>query len=259
MTDKLVVRGEERDVREFTGEKYPAPTEVVQVTTPMTLLEMAVRQGADVDKLERLWKLKLEVDADNARKAYTEAMAKFKMCPPDIEKDRHVRFKTDRGITEYKHASLANVTGQINAALSKCGLTAGWTTLQTNGDVKVTCRITHVLGHYEETALTAAIDKSGGKNEIQALGSTISYLERYTILALTGLATREMDDDGKAEEIEYISDQQRSTIVDMINAKGVDEGKFLAHMKSESTEKILAADFARAMNVLKIAKGKVTP
>ena len=71
------------------------------------------------------------------------------------------------------------------------------------------------MGHFETTSLTAAGDQSGGKNAIQALGSTISYLERYTILALTGLSTHEMDDDAKG--VEYITEKQLSSLVDLAN------------------------------------------
>jgi hypothetical protein len=43
-------------------------------------------------------------------------------------------------------------------------------------------------------------DDSGGKNKIQAIASAKSYLERYTLLAITGLATKDMDDDGRATD-----------------------------------------------------------
>jgi len=88
------------------------------------------------------------------------------------------------------------------------------------------------------------------------LGSTITYLERYTILALTGLATYE-DDDGKGSEAVYIGDKQKSTIVDMINAKEIDEAKFLKYMVVESVDKILAADYEKAMASLRAAKGRI--
>lgn len=246
---EVTVRGEKRD------DLYPVPAEVLQVTTPATLLNIAIDKGADLEKLEKLMELQMKWEANQARKAYTEAMANFKQCPPDIEKDKHVKFKTDKGVTEYKHASLANVTNKINSALGKCGLSAAWTTIQEEGKVKVTCRITHIMGHFEETSLTAGMDSSGSKNPIQALGSTISYLERYTILALTGLATRDMDDDAKAE-VGYITEQQFSTITDMINSKNVDANVFLRHMGAEDTAKILAGDYDKAMDLLRRAKGR---
>jgi len=53
----------------------------------------------------------------------------------------------------------------------------------------------------------------------------------------------------------YVDEKQLSSVVDMINAKSIDETLFLKHMGAESTDKILAKDFGRAMNVLKKAKG----
>lgn len=223
-------------------------------TTPAMLLNIAIEKGAELDKLEKLMELQMKWEANQARKAYTEAMAAFKANPPDIEKDKTVAY----GNTKYNHATLANVTDKINAALSQHGLSASWVTQQADKGITVVCRITHVLGHYEETSLTAPADTSGAKNAIQAIGSTISYLQRYTILALTGLATRDMDDDGKnAEPTQYIDDKQQSTIIDMINSKEFDKertDKFLKFIGCESIETIPAVDFQKAMAALRSAQ-----
>ena len=78
--------------------------------------------------------------------------------------------------------------------------------------MSVICTISHWQGHAESTKLSAAPDNSGSKNSIQAIGSTISYLERYTLLALTGLATHDMDDDGNAASVEPITENQIAEI-----------------------------------------------
>jgi hypothetical protein len=223
--------------------------------TPAVLLNMAVQQGADLEKLEKLMALQERWEANQARKAYHEAMTAFKSNPPEIDKDKHVSFTTTRGVTSYHHATLWNVTDKISQELSKHGLSASWTTKQEASAITVTCRISHILGHYEETSLTANPDDSGGKNGIQAIGSTVTYLERYTILALTGLATSDMDNDGKGEVV-YISDKEKSTIVDMLQSKEVPEEKFLAFMNCKSLETIPAVDFQKAMAALRSAKGK---
>ena len=222
---------------------------------PTSFMALALEKNVTPEQIEKMMALQERWEASQARKAYSAAMAAFKEDPPEIDKDKQVRFKTDKGITEYKHATLANVTEKISSALSKHGLSVGWFTSQENNMVKVTCRISHVLGHHEETSLSAGLDSSGGKNPIQALGSTVSYLERYTVMALTGLASREMDNDG-AKGKEYITDQQVSTITDMCNAKSVDLNKFLAYMEAESIDKIEAKDFNKAMAALraKVAK-----
>jgi hypothetical protein len=226
-------------------------------TTPAMLLNIAIEKGAELDKLEKLMNLQMKWEVNQAKKAYSEAMTAFKENPPEIEKDKKVSYKTSSGTTSYTHASLANVTKTIGSELSKYGLSSAWVTKQDEKGVTVTCRISHVLGHSEETSLTAALDTSGGKNNIQALGSTISYLERYTILALTGLATHEMDDDGKSsEETKYISDKQKSTIIDMIQAKEANEPKFLEYMKADEVGHILESDYEKAMAALRAKKAK---
>lgn len=146
----------------------------------------------DVEKLSKLLEMQERWDATQAKKAYVVAMSEFKKNPPEILKDKTVSYKQ----TSYNHASLGNVTACINKALCEHGLTASWQTGQVDEQVNVICKITHVDGHSEETSLSAAPDSSGSKNPIQAIGSTVTYLQRYTLLALTGLATYEQDDDG---------------------------------------------------------------
>ena len=164
---------------------------------PNAVLMMAMQQKWTPEQIGQMMGHQERLEANEARKAYHEAMAAFKANPPEIGKDKKVSFDVGNRTTSYNHASLANVTAKINRALSEHGLSAGWTTDQNDKGITVICTITHKLGHGESTTLTAAPDISGSKNAIQAIGSTVSYLERYTILALTGLATHDMDDDGK--------------------------------------------------------------
>jgi len=214
-------------------------------TTPSELIRIAVEANADVEKLEKLMDLQMRWEANEAKKAYIQAMADFKENPPEIFRDKAVEYKA----VKYKHASLSNVTQSINKELSKHGLSASWQTAQ-NGAVSVTCIITHTMGHSERTTLSAPSDTSGSKNGIQAIGSTITYLQRYSILALTGLAVSDQDDDGQSADVEYISDEQRSTILDYVDNLPVDRKAFLSHMKIESIEKMPKAKYNQAIVLL---------
>jgi len=219
------------------------PTE----TSPAAVIQNAISTGADLDKLEKLLALQERWESNEARKAYHKSMAQFKANPPRILKDRTVSYKQ----TQYTHASLANVVATISAELSKYGLSASWNTKQ-NGEIVVTCRITHELGHFEETSLSAGADNSGSKNSIQAIGSTITYLERYTLLALTGLAAHDMDDDGiVTEDIEYITVDQQTEINDLIAETETNKEKFLDWANVESVEKILMKHYAATIKPLK--------
>lgn len=178
--------------------------------TPMSILQIAVSQGADIDKLAKLLELQERFEANEARKAYNAAMAEFKKSPPVIDKNKHVSYPNSKGgTTEYDHATLDNVCDKITAALSQVGISHRWKIEQAQvGDIAVTCVLTHFLGHSESTTLRAGPDQSGGKNPIQAVSSTVSYLERYTLLGAVGMATKDMDNDGHgATDQEWLSEQ----------------------------------------------------
>src|SRR5690606_33863670 len=78
--------------------------------------------------------------------------------------------------------------------MSEVGLSFRWYTDNVAGGVKVTCRITHRDGHFEETSLVGPVDGSGNKNPIQAIGSAVTYLQRYTLKAAVGIAAAHDDD-----------------------------------------------------------------
>lgn len=165
--------------------------------TPADLLRIAVESGADLDRLERLMELQARWEANEARKAFTVAMTAFKAEPIQIFKRKEVNFKTrDGDTTNYMHAELSDVTEAIGPAMAKHQLSFRWDIKQGNGAITVDCIVTHVLGHSEMVTMVAPPDASGKKNVIQQAASTVTYLQRYTLLAATGMSTKGMDDDG---------------------------------------------------------------
>ena len=227
--------------------------------TPAELIRLAVNSNGttDLSKLKELLEIQKDWEANEARKAYHKAMAAFKADPPKIKKDKKVGFSGAGGAkVGYAHASLGNVTESINGKLSKHGLSAGWSTMQKGPEISVTTRITHELGHSEETTLTATADNSGAKNSIQAIGSTITYLERYGLLALTGLATFDQDDDGQAASTELITEKELSQLRDICADREVDEAKFCEYLGVESLTKLPKAKYQQALAAAKMKKKK---
>lgn len=164
--------------------------------TPADLLQMAVSQGADLDKLERLMALQERWEATEARKHYVQAMTAFKAEPLTVFKRQTVDFSSAKGRTHYKHATLSDVTDVVGPAMAKHGLSYRWDVRQEAKAVAVDCVVTHALGHSERVSMSGPLDESGNKNPIQQAGSTVTYLQRYTLLAVTGLSTQEDDDGG---------------------------------------------------------------
>ncbi len=164
---------------------------------PAEMMQMALEHKADPAVLQKLIDIQQQWEAAQARKAYVEAMTAFKSeCPAVLGKDASVDFTSSKGRTHYKHATLGSIVSAITPMLSKNGLSISWETAQESNAVRVTCNITHRAGHRESTTLCGPRDESGNKNLIQAVGSAVTYLQRYTLLSALGLATADQDDDG---------------------------------------------------------------
>jgi hypothetical protein len=218
--------------------------------TPMQMLQTAVERGTDIDQLTKLMDLQERWEKNEARKAFVSALNDFKADPPAIEKNKHVSFGGGRGSTAYDHATLDHVCDVIGKALSRHGLSHRWEVEQDErGAIRVACVITHALGHSERVSMSATADTSGSKNSIQAIGSTVTYLQRYTLLAATGLAAKGQDDDAKTGEA--ITQGQADELETYAEGVGADKKSFLKYMGVESFVEIPESKYQEAMNALR--------
>jgi hypothetical protein len=220
--------------------------------TPLELIERASASGASIEVPQQLFELKLRVEADEARKAYDAAMAAFKSHPPRITKNKEVAF----GTTKYSHATLDHVTDVLTSALSHVGISHRFEVAQTGENVSVSCILRHAAGHSERTMLSGPIDKSGSKNAIQSIGSAVTYLQRYTLLAAVGMAAGGQDDDGasagpKAE----MAEQQYAAAMDAIEgSRTVDELRAAYKQAFKAAEDARDTDAMKAFTKSKDAK-----
>lgn len=169
--------------------------------TPLGIIEMAItRPDLDADKLMKLLDLQERWQATEARKAYNVAFSEFKSEAVTIAKNTDVKAGPLAGT---KYANLFDVVKAVIPALSKHGLSHSWKlTKDEKGWMEVTCTIRHILGHSESVSMGGEPDTGPGRNAIQARGSAKSYLERYTLLAATGMAASDGDNDGNAPKMQ---------------------------------------------------------
>ncbi len=101
-----------------------------------------------------------------------------------------------------KYADLASVWSAIRKPLTDNGLAVIQTTEQYTDGVTVVTTLVHISGETFTSRLSCEVpkskpDKNGQiKPNIQGLGSTITYLRRYSLAAMVGVAP--IDDDGEA-------------------------------------------------------------
>lgn len=235
------------DVAELKpGAIVPAPRAQVVAATPADLLRIAVESGADLDRLERLMSLQERWEAKQAKQAYDAAFSAFKAEAVFILKGRKV---TDGPLKGKSYAELHDVVNAVTPALSRHGLSSSWKLTKDDKDwMEVTCYLRHVNGHEESVSMGGPPDSGGAKNAIQARASTKTYLERYTLKAITGLSEQEDDDDGRGGK-----ESDNRAIVDkwLAQVKKAKSEQDVMEVWAKSTPELSATNDLAAFNEVK--------
>ena len=103
-------------------------TVVQNDATPMAMIAMAVKQGMSLDTIKELRTLQKEYEADEARKAYNVAFAKFKA---EVIKVIKGKVYTDGPLKGKAYAELYTVVEAVTPHLSPNGLSASWSSPRT--------------------------------------------------------------------------------------------------------------------------------
>jgi len=197
----------------------PLPTSLA-ANFMLTLQE----RGAGLEQIEKMMDLLERNERHEAEKAYNEALAAFKAKDIRIVKHKLVDFLNNKGgRTSYKHAELDDVVRAVGPELSAHGFAWSWKTSQAGRDITVVCTLRHRLGHAETVQLTAQPDETGGKNAIQAIISTTTYLQRHTLKQITGVAEAGEDDDGQGGAAAPLSKLAQGWVDYIISVRGTDE------------------------------------
>ena len=240
-----------RDIEGTNGGPVPAmpPASTMPVAaTPAYLLQVAVEQGKDLDYVVKLMDMQDRWEERQAEKAFNQAMAEFSANLPIIEKTVYVEH------FDGYHADLGIMAAAVREAMAPHGLSFNWETEQ--GDqITVSCVIKHRDGHKQAVSLSSAPDNSGGKNSIQAIGSAVKYLERYTLESATGIVASGSGDDGQgAPQPDLITDDQAFELEAFVNDNNLNMDSILAYISTKTGEKtfasIKAVDFDAVKKIL---------
>jgi hypothetical protein len=220
-----------------------------------SIVMAAMQRGYEPAFIEKMMDLSERHEKNEARRQYFQAVSDFKKNPPEVLKDKENQ-QFSKGGKKSMYVSLGRLVTSVNPALGQNGLSASWEINQTDKIIKVTCKLSHRLGHSESVTMEAPPDTSGGgsKNPIQQIKSTITYLRAATFEAVTGIAATDdanMDDDGNgAGSPEYITTDQVIEINDLLKETKADTTAFLKYIGAESVEKILVANYTKALIAL---------
>lgn len=172
----------------------------------LTLIDKAIEKDIDVNKFAKLVDIVRLLEDEKAKRDFYEALSNFQGEVPPIKKLS--RADMGYGKPKYNYAEFGEIVTTIQEPLKKHGLSyhfeIGNEPVVIKGEkgedvivefVAVTCTVAHKAGYEKNTTMSVQKDAGAGKSNVQAVGSTITYLKRYTLLALLGIGTADPDDD----------------------------------------------------------------
>lgn len=231
-------------------EKHEAPVQVTSDATAMiSMIERAARDpNVDIDKMERLFQMHERMMQQQAKTAYLSAFSELQSQMP-------AAIRSGRGHNG-NYARYEDLIKVLRPVLSRNGFSISHRVNTDGNTIRVTGVLGHAAGHSEETQMVLPPDKSGGKTDVHAMASSISYGKRYVTLTLTGIATEGEDDDA-ARVSGVITDKQADELRKLITESETDIDAFLKHGNVESISDIAAAQFEKAKALLLTRKAKV--
>jgi hypothetical protein len=250
--------------------------QAVAVAAPATLYQAIIQAARDpsidAEKMKTLVDLQMQVEANEARKAFTRAFNALQEELPVINKDGiidHGEGTTAKGNKKLKTkwATYPNIMSVCRPLLRKHGFTLS-NVIEPAADasrIVVVGYLEHIDGHARISRFPLGIDTTGSKNNQQGWGSSQQYGMRYNAIALLNIvseAQQDLDNDGYKKKDDVID------VVRMISAAEVEElkleidGTDLTEARVcggydvESFKDIPAGKFAEVKRALKAYKAK---
>ena len=225
VTDQVPVETTEKMIQQQDAN---LPTAIPTEQSPMAMMIQAKQAGFSMEEIKEMMDLQDRNDVRIAKQAFSKAMADFKRNPPKVIKD------LINNQYNSSYSSIGNTVSTVNEAMGPFGLNARWEYPDPSASdlVKVTCILSHELGHEVSVTLEGPIDTEGKKNKMQGRKSGRTYLKLETYEAVTGIASQagNVDDDGNSTApppVKAITEAQANKVYSMLSDNGLDKEIFL--------------------------------
>jgi len=150
-----------------------------------------------------------------------------------------------------KYADLAEILNTVRPVFSKHGLSIIQSTEFNGSLVSVTTTLAHKSGGY----VTSTASCVPAKSDAQGVGSSTTYLRRYSLAAMAGIAQEDDDGqtaahNGKPEPVSVISEKQCADLKDLIDSREVEYSKFLEAYKITNLSELKATQLQSAISAI---------
>jgi len=222
------------DLLEPRVQEAKVPATEAPVMGMMQIIERAARDPSfDVQKLDALLAMQERLEKRQAEREFIAAFARLSGDLPRVKKNGTISLGNDKQgkPMAVAFAKWEDMDKVIRPLMAREGFTLSFDSASRVGEgggLVVTGTLMHKDGHSRTASMPLALDTGPGRNNLQAMGSTLSYGKRYCTEMLLNIVREGQDDDGATgEDIAMISDEQKERLIDLIKATNSDTAKFL--------------------------------
>jgi hypothetical protein len=232
------------------------PVAEVQSNTVSMFERLAKDPAVDVTKLEKLMELQERAIARDAKAQFVSAMAAAQAEMKAVATD------SDNPQTRSRYASYEALDKALRPIYSKHGFALSYDTDDSPKPehVRVLCEVMHIGGHSKTYHADMPADGKGAKGgdvmtKTHAVGSAMSYGQRYLLKGIFNVRVGEDDDDGNAAtSLPVISPEQCCLLDDLITEVGADKAKFLRYFKVRVLEELPQQAYKDAIAALELKR-----
>jgi hypothetical protein len=169
---------------------------VTQQNSLIDVIERLVTNpAADVAKLRELIDMQREIVREQARVAFEADFVDMQKELPIIAEKGEIKVN---GSLRSKFAKHEDIIEIVRPILAKWGFSLRHKNEQQERSLTITAILSHRAGHQVTDTFVCPPDNSGGKNDVQAMGSTREYGRRYTTESILNIVTRAQDNDAQS-------------------------------------------------------------
>lgn len=230
-------------------------TDLVPTNEPNNLLQLIAEKASDenfnADKMRVMYDMVKDEKKSRAEDAFNAAVMKFQLeCPAIV--------KTSKG-NNSKYAKLDNILQLIRPVLKDNGLVVRFTTGRNGENTTVTCILSHMGGHTEQSYWEGSIPTNKATNAAQTSGMAITYGQRYTLLPMLGIVAEDDNDARPVKSVTSVTPDQilemegllasaGKNVIDMCRYYKIDSINKMTEEQFVSTKRTLEAEIRTAQN-----------
>lgn len=235
------------------AEIVEAPAQLPTAAQPRSLLaaivQLASDPAVDVAKLGALLEMQQRMEVRQGEIEFGQALARLSMKMPRVKKNGTVDLGSGKG--SYPFAKWEDIDRVIRPLMAEEGFALSFDAQPRQADgggLIVTGTLLHRDGHSKTASMPLSLDSGPGRNNLQAMGSTLSYGKRYVAEMLLNIVREGDDDDGIGAQT--ITEAQRDALIILADNAGADKRKFCDLFEIESIADLPARDYKRAESML---------